>query len=281
MDFTRAIQFGLLVKMAEDIMPDDLTNAAGRVVNIAYGTANINYTVISSFYGNDLATDLNPDRALKIVSFGLILQAPNNDVVVAIRGTDGIWEWIHDAEFRVVNCPFLAGAGQTDDGFTALYRSLRMTPDPPSTCLVDAIKALPTSQTVRNLTICGHSLGASLATLLALDVASNTSFKNPEVWTYASPRTGTPSFVSAYNQAVPRSERIAHRVDIVPKLPLSPQYDHVNALAELNSIVLGLPPHLLVKPDLACAHHLTTYLHLLSQQVGGLTLPLNKECMPP
>jgi Lipase (class 3) len=282
MDYTRAIQFGLLAKAVEDIPPANLANTAGQNINISYGEINVSYKVISTFYGNDLATDLNPGRALSIVSFGLILQAPNGDIVVSVRGTDGIWEWIHDADFLVIDCPFLAGAGQTDDGFTSLYQSLRMTcdtKDPACIRLVEAIKALASVTAIPKLTICGHSLGASLATLLALDVASNTPFKTPEVFTYASPRTGTPLFASTFNQVVPNSLRIAHRVDIVPKLPLPPMYGHVNTLNELNSLVLGVPPKLLVQPDIACAHHLTTYLYLLSLQSGGPVLPLNPQCV--
>ena len=66
-------------------------------------------------------------------------------------------------------------------------------------------------------------------TLLALDVAANTTFKNPTVYSYASPRTGDPAFASTYNQVVKNSFRIANRLDLVPKLPLPPDYEHVLA----------------------------------------------------
>ena len=88
-------------------------------------------------------------------------------------------------------------------------------------------------------------------TLLALDVAANTNFKNPTVYTYASPRTGDPSFASTYNQVVKNSFRIANRLDLVPKLPLPPKYDHVRGPHELNPIQLfPLPPKILVKPTI-------------------------------
>jgi len=67
----------------------------------------------------------------------------------------------------------------------------------------------------------GESYGRALVTLLALDVAANTAFKNPTVYAYASPRTGDPAFVSMYNQVVTDSFRIANRLDLVPKLPSS------------------------------------------------------------
>jgi hypothetical protein len=67
---------------------------------------------------------------------------------------------------------------------------------------------------------------------------------------------------------------------MVPKLPLPPLYEHVLGLFELNSVKLGLPPKILVKPDLVCLHILTSYLFLLSQLAGGTILPLKPECVP-
>jgi len=278
-DLNRAIQLGLLVKAAEAVLPENTANAAGQTVAAMYDPNNVGYKVVSAIYGNDLATDMNPDRGNQIVSFGFILQAPNNDVVIAIRGTAGIWEWIHDGEFLAVKCPFLAGAGSTEDGFTAIYNSLRIGAAATSSRLVDALTALPFNQATNALTICGHSLGGALATLLALDVAANTNFKKPTVYTYASPRTGDPLFVSTYNQVVPNTCRIANWVDLVPKLPLPPLYDHALDLYELNSVTL-VPPKFLVKFEVACEHHMTSYLHLLSLLAGGTVQALDDGCVP-
>jgi hypothetical protein len=66
-------------------------------------------------------------------------------VVIAIRGTDPdrILEWIHDAEFLQVPCPFLVGAGHTEDGFIAMYESLRTGVAPNSPTVVNALAKLP------------------------------------------------------------------------------------------------------------------------------------------
>ena len=182
----------------------------------------------------------NPGRGNKEVSIGFICQAAGTgDVVIAIRGTEGIQEWINDAHFLLVTCPFLAGAGNTEDGFTAMYNSLRTGDAAGSPTVVNALATLPFPQPVSSVTICGHSLGGALVTLLALDLAANTNFKNPTVYSYASPRTGDPLFVSTYNQVVKNSFRIANRLDLVPKLPLPPDYDHVLAAsgAEPDTVV--------------------------------------------
>ena len=277
MDLNQAIQFGLLVKATETISPENTAAAAGQTVPAAYDPNSVGYKVVSTILGNDLATNMNPGRGDRIVSFGFILRVPNNDAVIAIRGTEGIREWIHDFEFLAAKCPFLAGAGKTDDGFTAIYNSLRVAVT--SARLVDAVAALPFNHAVNSLTICGHSLGGALATLLALDVAANTNFMNPAIYTYASPRTGDPLFAHTYNQVVPNTYRIANRVDIVPNLPLPPLYEHVVGLYELNSIKL-IPPKFLVKCGLACEHHMTSYLHLLSLLAGKTVQPLDAACVP-
>ncbi len=276
MDLNQAILYAQLVNAAYAILPGNTTNAAGQTITLGARS----YQIVTSIFANDLATDMNPSRGNLRVSIGLILQAADTgDVVVAIRGTQGVQEWIHDADFDLVTCPFLPGAGHTEDGFTEMYLSMTTSLDPACPRVTSTFPTLPFPRPATSLTVCGHSLGGALATLLALDIAANTTFKEPIVYTYASPRTGGPQFAATYNQVVPNTFRIAGRLDLVPKLPLPPLYEHVLGLYELNSVTL-FPPRILVKPDLVCLHILTTYLYLLSLQAGGAVLPLEPACAP-
>ena len=272
-DTNSALQYATLVKVAEAVPPDETVYRPGDTINVAYDAINLDYTVVTTFYGNDLATDLDPLRANQIVSFGFVAQDAAGNVAIAIRGTEGILEWAQDAKFLAVKCPILPGAGLTEDGFTAVYESLRIAPDASSMRLVDALPKLSYPRAVISMTICGHSLGGAIATLLALDVAANTTFTHLTAYTYASPRTGDPSFVDTYNQLVPNTYRFANRLDIVPKLPLPPPYGHVLGLYDLN-------PMLKVKFDILCEHHLTTYMYLMSLLSGGTVLPLDGDCEP-
>jgi hypothetical protein len=243
----------------------------------------VNYEVVTSIYANDLETDVNPDRGKSRVSIGLILQtAGAGDVVIAIRGTEGYLEWIHDAQFLLVPCPFMPTAGNTEDGFSDMYRSLRTGVTPADPTVASAIKPATFKRPVTSVTICGHSLGGALATLLALDVAVNGLFF-PNAYTYASPRTGDPQFVRTYNQFVPNTVRIANRLDVVPNLPLPPLYEHVLGEFPLNPVKVTLFPFSvtpLLKLNVICLHILDSYLHLLTQLGTGPVLPLDPNCTP-
>jgi Lipase (class 3) len=276
-DVMTAIRLGQLLNTTYDTLPSDVTNQAGQKISVG-GT---DYTVVTTIYANDLSTDIDPRRSDDEVSIGLICQDQTGDVAIAIRGTEGTLEWIHDAEFLAVPCPFLAGAGHTEDGFTAMYQSLRIGVAANSPTVVNALATLPFPRPVSSVTVCGHSLGGALATLLVLDVAANTDYKNPSVYTFGSPRTGDSLFASTYDQVVKNSYRVANRLDIVPTLPPPVDYDHVLNPYELNPIrFLPLPPKVLVKFDPGCEHSLQTYLYLLSLQSGGPILPLDSPCQP-
>ncbi|MGA8332034.1 MAG: lipase family protein [Mycobacterium sp.] len=276
-DLVTAIKLGQLLNTTYDTPPSDVTNQAGQKIS-AGGT---DYTVVTTIYANDLSTDIDPSRSDDEVSIGLICQDETGGVTIAIRGTEGTLEWIHDAEFLLVPCPFLTGAGHTEDGFTAMYESLRTGVASNSPTVVNALATLSFPRPVSSVTICGHSLGGALATLLALDVAANTVFKNPAAYTFGSPRTGDSLFASTYDQVVKNSFRVANRLDIVPTLPPPVDYDHVLNPYELNPIrFVPLPPTILVKFDPGFEHSLQTYLYLLSLQSGGPVLSLESTCQP-
>jgi hypothetical protein len=281
LDLNTMVHFAQVVKAAYAIAPENLSNSAGQTITVSLGGASTSYTVITTIYANDLATEMNPLRGTRRVSIGLVLQDAVGNVVIAVRGTEGILEWVQDARFLPHPCPFLAGAGHTEDGFTSMYMSFTVDAQPGSLSVAKSLATLPWRKTpVQSVTICGHSLGGALATLLALDVAANTPFTDPAAYTYASPRTGDDTFVSMYSHVVQRSCRVANRMDLVPKLPAPPLYEHVPSLFELNPVVLGLPPKILVKPEIACEHILDSYLHLLTLRAGGDVLPLTAACVP-
>ena len=264
MNFDNALHYGQLVQAAYTVPSADLTNRAGEAIKPEFDLLKRQYKIVSTIYGNDLATKINAVSGTIMVSYGFVLQDKAGNVVIAIRGTEGIMEWLYDGAFWQQPCPFLRGSGNTEDGFTDIYKSLCVD-DQLTTSLRQGLTTLKFDKPIQSVTICGHSLGGALATLLALDVGANTAHL-PAVYTYASPRTGDQLFASTFNSVIKESYRIANQLDIVPKLPIEhpipplPEYRHVNTLVSLESLDVAL--------NIPCEHILSTYMYLLSKQPG-------------
>jgi predicted lipase len=78
------------------------------------------------------------------------------------------------------------------------------------------------------LIVTGHSLGAALATLAALDLKANFPQLNIILYNFGSPRVGNTDFASYYQSKIGTSWRITNNRDIVPHYP--PQlltYHHI------------------------------------------------------
>jgi V8-like Glu-specific endopeptidase len=208
-------------------------------------------------------------------------------VVLAIRGTVGWMEWYDD--FIVTFQPFKSGAkpyGQVSTGFARIYSTLRVydvktpaaavnageayfidksrptqTPTPSFSAAVAKVIAdrrpRGASEAVAPTFVVGHSLGAALVTLYALENAVEQHLGQAIVYTFASPRVGDADFVAAYNRWVPTTWRIVNAADIVPKAPFELMgYAHVNELIPFDSTGR-------VKTSPACAHAMSTYRYLL------------------
>ena len=242
----------------------------GRFVEAAYALFNSgdppdfvppdNYTLVKKLYADDI-TDNLPDFKV----FGFIARSGPN-AVAAIRGTQGIFEWIRDAFFVLVPFPF-ADIGRTEHGFTQFYSSLHTAPDEDASRAIDALRDL-IADGVTSVRITGHSLGSSIATLLAADVAAN-EVCTPRVYTFASPRVGDKVFAGSYDELVPDSWRITNLHDVVPHLPpWLAGYSHVDAEYPINSDDQA-------RHNIVCWHALATYLHTLDPSV-----PLDVGCQP-
>jgi hypothetical protein len=263
-----AIQYAGLIKIAESVAPSGTYSQTQITAIKAAG-----YTYLQTLYADDLATDIDPHIG-EVVAFGFLAASDAKELVVAIRGTDTILEWLHDGCFLMLPSPVVGAGGLTEDGFTAVYRSLRCGVATGTLSAKDSIKSYLDRGTATTVTVCGHGLGGALATLLTLDVKLNTSCNSPTVYTYASPRIGDHLFAGSYNPAIAASYRIENRQDLIPKLPpiLPLPYEHVNTQYELNA-----PPNAIAQ-TIPCMHRLTTYLWMMSHLLASKAYSLDRDC---
>jgi Lipase (class 3) len=270
-----AIDYARLVQIAESVNPQAGYSANNKATIDALG-----YTFLETLYGNELSTDVDP-HAGETVTYGFLAvsKGANGELVAIVRGTDTIEEWVHDACFLMVPNPIHPGAGWTEDGFTDIYRSLRVGRNLDALTAVQSIIAYLHTGSAKAVTISGHSLGGALATLLTLDVALNSECRAPVLYSFASPRVGDHQFAGAFDAAVAKSYRVYNRADLVPNLPpiLPLPYEHTQTPCEL------VPPIGVIEPTIACEHHLTSYLWLMQQQVDPKVdpYPVNLECRGP
>jgi hypothetical protein len=261
-----AINAGLFVQFVYDKWNSvsQTTDLNGQSVLTSAGNPIIpgkSYKVLQTIYANDLATMINPARpqleGYKTLGIVAVNEADPSDVYLAVRGTENIWEWLQDFNFLQRPFPNVSGSGLTEDGFTDMYLSFSLTPAAGAGSFVKNVVNLLPSNAM--LTVTGHSLGAAIATLLALDLSVNSSLPIG-LYTLASPRVGDLTFSHLFNHVVPNAYRIDNRFDVVPKTPPPLFYFHVGDETELL-------PSSTMKLELTCEHDLSSYLNMLATSI--------------
>jgi triacylglycerol lipase len=228
-------------------------DAAGRFIIPA------GYQYVTSFsaeaYGDSLET------------FGFLIES-DDSIIVAFRGTTSQADTISDLIARQTIYPWFDNGGNTHYGFTEIYATARM----------QIINALSKCDFNKKLIITGHSLGGALATLCALDLAYNTHFAPPIVYTFGAPRVGDPTFAAAFNQKITFNHRIMIESDLIPlippplyKIPLDPKvyhYLHVKGGFVLHFLTDSLSKnHALINYFTVLAKYETDYAIKLCNQL--------------
>ena len=160
------------------------------------------------------------------VYFGFAATSANYNVI-AIRGTQSNFEWLMDATIPQVPVPLVwynhgkFKLAKVHLGFLIFFGLL-------ADQIMNAAKQFDNSLPCY---VCGHSLGAALATLVAPAVSIGTLNPNVKMYNYASPRVGDPNFASAYSAIISESYRVVNLADLVPMIPPSQiagwTYQHV------------------------------------------------------
>ena len=207
------------------------------------------------------------------VYFGYVAGLATNpsQLVVAIRGTESLEEWLDNfEESNQTTCPVKGSQGMVHAGFATIYSGLLYYAPPPGQ-LAPPKESDPTVPFttvfggVTSVTVTGHSLGAALSVLLTMDIALN--IRCPvDSYNFASPMVGDLTFANYYNQllsqhSISANFRVANGMDVVPNLPPNVYYPpsgsgecdymQVNGYCPIDSGVLSV---------LGDAHSLSNYV---------------------
>jgi hypothetical protein len=230
--------------------------------------------------------------------YGLIAQNPSgaNDYVLAIRGTSNRTEWWDDFVSQI---PWAwdAFGGDVGYGFFRIYKTLRIIYPLKGHSLTEAATAgkaeslekvgdfadqvaeavrrhaaesstLEAAAAPMSVTVVGHSLGGTLATLYVANNSLTKKMKTPLLCTLASPKVGDYTFATNFNNLGVASWRVVNKPDVATMLPLFPFWP-IETEHDVNSLGSAVW-------SLECCHSIDTYLHMLNPQ-----LPLLSQCVPP
>ncbi len=159
------------------------------------------------------------------VYFGFVLSSRNHNIIV-FRGTQRTIEWVLNINaVYATNDRKVASQsyGAIHPGFSTIYSNI-------ATQTLEAAKKLNPSVPCY---LSGHSLGAAIATLAAIDIAVNIPQlqKQVQLYSYASPRVGDRVFAREHNRVVPNSYRVVNLADAITLVPFTvffkTEYVHV------------------------------------------------------
>jgi hypothetical protein len=166
------------------------------------------------------------------LNFGWVCaDTAKNILIVTIRGTEFLTEWLKDFDFIGTSYQPVPGRGTVHQGFQIVYYSIRAH-------LLGIIQEARTAfPALKTILVTGHSLGAAVAGIAAPDlITSAAGGLGPIVYTFAEPRVGHHDYAVFFNSVIDVCYRITNFWDVVPNLPpLLALYEHEGQELVINS----------------------------------------------
>jgi triacylglycerol lipase len=261
---TNAVQFGLLAMYAEDMYaaapgtlnpPADARIAADGWKVVGYLTAQDALVPAKGASNRKLGVDHG-----KRVFYGFVAQSLTGQTsyVAAIRGTEGMIEWVIDAEFVPIPHPRHPGA-RVEQGFWGIYQTMSLA-DPATgvTTFQNAAEGVEDLVGSGTIVVTGHSLGSALATYFVEDVAERLT-QGATACLFASPRTGDAVWADIFDKNVRQYDLFNYVLDLVPHVPAGIGYSTLSKATNIQPSTAQAG----IRLDLLCDHHAICYCAMI------------------
>lgn len=178
---------------------------------------------------------------------------------LCFRGSDDRVDWLFNSSFETWN---YAGA-QGHRGFFDIFRGAENE-------VQKLLEDLPL-ETLRNITLTGHSMGSSLAMICALHIWNRYKFA-PTLFSFGGPKVFVDDQLNV-QQALLHCNRFINRYDVVPHLPLGIYYGYAHYGKEywLNKPRVPLLPALAgavgAKAFLIDDHYIQKYMDAINKLI--------------
>ena len=143
-----------------------------------------------------------------------VVGTTKDEIVVAIKGTDGIMDSMNDGYVNPVD---FEGMGKVHMGFASATALLL------KNGLEKKVDELIRSNPQQGLCFTGHSKGGAVAFLLAAHYSNKNYSNNIRVITFEAPRVGNSTFAYNYEELGMETLRYEDFLDVVPHLPFTSQ----------------------------------------------------------
>lgn len=147
-----------------------------------------------------------------------------DDLIFVCRGTQ-------PTEFKDIAADLKAFPVPSSTGIGKVHRGFKESAEDVWEPLLDKIKQYGKKRTIW---ICGHSLGAAMATLVAFRLQRTDHLPSPEaLFTYGSPKVGNKEYIEGIKASGIVHHRFVNGADIVTRVPPFP-YRHFGTLHYMN-----------------------------------------------
>jgi triacylglycerol lipase len=279
---SQSVSFGLLAMYTEDMYDAAVgsLNPAADPRITASGWTIVGYlTALDALIPakNASRQRLSIDGA-KRVFFGVLAQNNTDPTsyVAIVRGTEGIVEWVIDAEFLLIPHPRYADV-HVEQGFWNIYQTMSLA-DPATGLTTHQNAAEGVAEVVREGTVVvtGHSLGSALATYFADDLAERLGSR-ASACLFASPRTGDSAWANLFATNVKEYRLFNYILDIVTHVPTLGYATLPNA-----TVIQPSTAQAGVRLDVLCDHHVICYCAMIGYRDTMVattpTLPQDASC---